>query len=161
MNVCLKEQTECIQNQIKKIRNSVKERQSRIGWQTANEVNKRKSTSSAKLKATSQEERIHLWKQYFENLFGKPPKVMHESIAKIINNELDIKLGQFTQEELDSVLRKIKIGKEQGLVKYPQKYGTQGNSTTYCSDIVYNHNTTDRWTKGCILLFPKKGEISE
>ena len=61
----------------------------------------------AKLKATSQEERIYMWKQHFENLLRKPPKVMHKPITKIISNQLDIKLGQFTQEELDSVLRKI------------------------------------------------------
>ena len=69
-------------------------------------MSKRKSTARAKLKAASKEEQIHLWK-HFENLLGKPPKVMNEPITKIINNQLDIKLGQFTQE-LDSVLRKIK-----------------------------------------------------
>ena len=47
--------------------------------------------------------------------------------------ELDIKLGQFMQE-LDLVLRKIKIGKLQGLMKCAQKYERQGNSMTYCSD---------------------------
>ena len=72
-----------------------------------NEVSRRKSTAKATLKATSQEERIHLWKQHFESLLGKHPKVAHEPIMKIIN-QLDIKLGQFTQEELDSVLKKKK-----------------------------------------------------
>ena len=33
---------------------------------------------------------------------------MNEPITKIISNELDIKLGQFTQEQLKLVLRKIK-----------------------------------------------------
>ena len=32
---------------------------------------------------------------------------MDEPITKIISNQLDIKLGQFTQEELDLVLRKL------------------------------------------------------
>ena len=50
----LKEQTECIQNQINKIRNSVEDRQSWIAWQTINEESKRKSTSRAKLKTASQ-----------------------------------------------------------------------------------------------------------
>ena len=36
------------------------------------------------------------------------PKVTHEQITKIISNQVDIKLGQFALEELDSVLRKIK-----------------------------------------------------
>ena len=71
----LKEQTEYIQNQINKNRDSVEDRQSRIVWQTVNELSRRKSTAKAKLKVTSQEERIHEWKQHFDNLLGKPPKV--------------------------------------------------------------------------------------
>ena len=47
-----KEQTEYIQNQIDKIRDSVEDRQSRIAWQTINEVSRRKNTAKATLKAT-------------------------------------------------------------------------------------------------------------
>ena len=36
-NIYLKEQTEYIQNQINKIRDSVEDRQSRIAWQTFND----------------------------------------------------------------------------------------------------------------------------
>ena len=71
-------------------------------------MSKRKSISRAKLKAASQEERIHWWKEHFKNLLGKAPKVPDEPITKITNNQLDSKLGQFTQEELDVVLTKIK-----------------------------------------------------
>ena len=51
--------------------------------------------------------------------------------------------------------------KQQGLMKYPQKYGWPRNSTTYCSNTVipYKTKTIDRWTKGCILPFPKKGDL--
>ena len=38
------------------IRDSVKDRQSRIAWETENEGSRRKSTVRAELKATSQEE---------------------------------------------------------------------------------------------------------
>ena len=54
--IYLKEQTEYIQNQINKIRDSVEDRQSRIAWQMINEVSRRKSTAKAKLKATSQQD---------------------------------------------------------------------------------------------------------
>ena len=37
----------------------------------------------------------------------------------MITNQLDIELGQFTQEELDSVLRKIKNRKAAGLNEVP------------------------------------------
>ena len=66
-----------------------------------------KSTAKTKLKATSKQDRIHLWKQHLENLLGNPPEVTHEPITRILRKQLDIKLGPFTQEELESVLRKI------------------------------------------------------
>ena len=133
--IYIKEQTEYIQNQIDKIRDSVEDRQSRIAWQTINEVSRRKNTAKAKLKAANQQERIKLWKQHFENLLGNPPKITHEPITRIISKQLDIKLGPFTQGELDSVLRKkLKIGKLQDWTKFPRKYGRPDNSTTYCSD---------------------------
>ena len=93
-----------------------------------------KSITKAKLKAANQQERIKLWKKHFENLLGNPPKVTHEPITRIISKQLDIKLGPFMQEELSSVLKKIEIGKLQGLKRFPQKYGKPDNSTTYCSD---------------------------
>ena len=33
---------------------------------------------------------------FFENLLGKPPKITHEPITRIISKQLDIKLGPFT-----------------------------------------------------------------
>ena len=84
--IYIKEQTEYIQNQIDKIRDSVEDRQSRIAWQTINEVSRRKNTAKAKLKAANQQERIKLWKQHFENLLGNPPKITHEPITRIIRH---------------------------------------------------------------------------
>ena len=95
-SIYLKEQTEYIQNQIDQIRDSEEDKQSRIAWQTINELSRRKSTAKAKLKATNQQEIIKMWKQHFENLLGNPPKVTHETITRIISKQLDIKLGPFT-----------------------------------------------------------------
>ena len=92
-------------------------------WKTVEEVNKRKNTSRAEVKTANQEERIQTWKEYFKNLLGKSPKVMDKPIMKIINDQLDIKLGQFTQEELDKVLTKVEIGNLSVLMKYHLKYG--------------------------------------
>ena len=160
--IYIKEQTEYIQNQIDKIRDSVEDRESRIAWQTINEVSRRKNTAKAKLKAANQQERIKLWKQHFENLLGNPPKITHEPITRIISKQLDIKLGPFTQEELDLVLRKIKNRKAAGLDEIPPEVW----KTRQFDDIllrhcnaVYNQNPIDRWTKGCILPFPKKGDL--
>ena len=158
--VYIKEQTEYIQNQIDKIRDSVEDRQSRIAWQTINEVSRRKNTAKAKLKAANQQERIKLWKQHFENLLGNPPKITHEPITRIISKQLDIKLGPFTQEELDSVLRKIKNRKAAGLDEIPPEvWKTRQFDEILLLQRSIQSNPIDRWTKGCILPFPKKGDL--
>ena len=48
-----------------------------------------------------------------------PPKVRDKPITKIIDCQLNIKLGQFTQEELDVVLTKIKNRKTVSLDEIP------------------------------------------
>ena len=125
-------------------------------------MSKRKRTTKAKLKAANQQERIKLWKQHFENLLENPPKFTHEPITRIISKQLDIKLGPFTQEELDSVLKKIKNRKAAGLDEIPPEVW----KTRQFDDIllqhcnaVYNQNPIDRWMKGCILPFPKKSDL--
>ena len=159
--IYLKEQTEYVQNQIDKIRDSVEDRQFRIAWQT-NEVSRRKSTTKAKLKAANQQERIKLWKQHFKNLLGNPPKVTHEPITTIISKQLDIKLGSFKQEELNSVLKKIKNRKAAGLDEIPPEIWKtrqfEDILLRYCN-AVYNQNPIDRWMMGCINSFPKKGDL--
>ncbi len=92
--------------------------QSRIAWQTINEVSGRKSTVKAKLKAASQQEKVKLWEQHFKNLLGNPPEITDEPNTRIISKQLDVKLGPFTKEELDSVLRRIKNRKAAGLYIY-------------------------------------------
>ena len=109
-------------------------------------MSKRKSTTKVKLKAADQQERIKLRKQYFENLLGNPPKVTHEPITRIISKPSDVKLGLFTQEELDSVLKNIK--NLQGLTRFPKKYVRPDNSTTYCSDTATQSIIKIRLTDG-------------
>ena len=124
-------------------------------------MSRRKSTAKAKLKATSQVERIQLWKQHFKNLLGNPPKVTHEPIMRITNIQLDIKLGQFTQE-LNAELRKIKNRKATGLDEIPPevwKTRKFDNILPRHCNAVYNQNTIDRWTMGCILPFSKNGDL--
>ena len=92
----------------------------------------------------------------------KPPKVTHEPITRIISKQLDIQLGQFMQEELDSVLRKIKNRKAAGLDEIPTevwKIWEFNDILLQHCNAVHNQNTIDRWTKGCILSFPKKGDL--
>ena len=87
---------------------------------------------------------------------------MDEPITEIISNQQDIKLGHFIQEGLNSVLRKIENKKVAALVEIlPEVWKTRKSDNImlqYCN-AVYNKNTIDRWTKGCILPFLKKGDL--
>ena len=81
---------------------------------------------------------------------------------RIICKQLDIKLGPFTLEELDLILRKIKNRKATELDEIPPEVW----KTRQFDDIllrhcnaVYNQNPIVRWMKGCILPFPKKGDL--
>ena len=84
-------------------------------------MSKRKSTSRANLKAASQEERIQMWKEHYKNLLGNFPKITDKPIMKIINSQIDIKLGQFIQEELNVELTKIEMEKAANLDKIPSE----------------------------------------
>ena len=123
---------------------------------------KRSEQKEAKLKATSWQDRIHIWKQHFENLLGNPPDVTQEPITRVRSKQLDIKLGPFTHEELDSVLKKIRNRKAAGLDEIPAEVW----KTRKFDDILLRHcnavcnqNPIDRWMKGCILPFHKKGDL--
>ena len=75
---------------------------------------------------------------------------------------MDSKLGSFTQEELDSVLRKIKNRKAAGLDEIPPEVWKTIQFDyillRHCN-VVNNQNLIDTWMKGCILPFPKKGYL--
>ena len=73
---------------------------------------------------------------------------------KIIYNQLDINLGQFTQEELNI----LKTGKLPPSMKYFQKYGKQGNSMANCYDTATPCITRDG-QKAVSFLFSKKGDL--
>ena len=89
-------------------------------------------------------------------------QVSDKTITKIINNQLDIKLGQFTPEELNVVLIKIKYRKAAGHDEIlPEVWKTKKFNDLLLQyyNTVYNQNVIERWTKGCILPFTKKGDL--
>ena len=157
------EQHKYIQEQTETIRNAAENKQSYVAWQTVNEVTGRKRSTQAKLKASSQDERLQKWKEHFQNLLGKAPVIKDQPIQQIIDNELPIKKGPFSEEELETVLKKLKNKKAPGLDEIPPEVW----KTRRFNDILlkscnslYNQSSIQIWTEGCILPFPKKGDLS-
>ena len=90
---------QCIQG--KKQTKSKSDKQSSIAWQTANEVTGRKKVHQIKLKVTSQQDRLGKCKGHFQNLSGKSPAVTNHEIETIIHCQCDIKLANFSNNELN------------------------------------------------------------
>ena len=64
--------------------------------------------------------------------------------------------------KLNSVLRKILNNKAARHDEIPPEiWKTREFDNIFLrhSNAIYNQNTIDRWTKGCILSFPKKGNL--
>ena len=93
-------------------------------------------------------------------MLGKPPSVSDKPIETIINYTLNIKLGHFTTTELEAV--KVKGRKAAGLDDIPPEVWKSGEFNDIllqlCNE-VYDQNAIDKWTEGCILPFPKKGDL--
>ena len=91
---------------------------------------------------------MQIWKEHFKNQLRNPLKVTNKTITKIINNQLDIKLGDFTQEKIDLVRTKSNKRKAAGLDKIPSEIWRTRKFDDlllrYCN-AVYNENKVDRW----------------
>ena len=156
------EQTEYLQKKIDHITNAVSNQKSAIAWKTVNEISGRKSCNRAKLKASNQEERVKLWQQHFQDLLGKPPVITEEEITPIFTEELNIKKGLFTMEELLKAVKSIQSGKACGLDEIPAevwKLAEFHQVLLECCNDVYEQDPINRWREGCLLPFPKKGNL--
>ena len=82
---------------------------------------------------------------------------------KIVNKELAIEQGPFTLEELETVLAKTKLNKSAGIdeiIPEVWKYGYFNDQLLeFCND-VFSQKPIEYWTKGYILPFPNKVDLS-
>ena len=99
---------------------------------------------------------------HFQNLLGNSLIVSDSTIEKLIEQELEIKTGAFNELELDLVLKNMKNKKAAGLNRIPPEVWETGKFNDlllyYCNE-VYNGNVIQSWTDGCMLHFPKKGDL--
>ena len=117
----LSEQTKYLQQKIDEIENSVANQKLSNAWKVINEISGRRSTNSAKLKASNQEERVKLWKKHFQDLLGKSPQTdeQTEIVNNIVADELKIRKGPFQMDELSIAINSIKSAKACGLDGIP------------------------------------------
>ena len=151
-----------IQSEIQLINHAAANKQSALAWKTVNEISGRKSSNKSKLKANSQTERLTKWQYHFQNLLGNAPNVSDTVVEQIVDYLLDIKLGNFLDAEIIEVIKKTKNKKAAGLDNIPPEvWKTQAFNDILLDlcNAVYNGEMIEKWTEGCILPFPKKGDL--
>ena len=161
------EQSKYINKKIKDIEIAAANKQSSIAWKIVNEISGRMNSNSAKLKASSNGERIKIWHNHFQELLGsqlnKTDDDDDEEILQI-HNKLNIKIGLFTIQELNNATKSINNGKACGLDEIPAEVWKltefQNILLNFCNSVYYQ-NQIKRWTEGCLLPFPKKRDISQ
>ena len=156
------EQTKYLQNKINIISNTGSNKKSAEAWKTVNKIRGRKSGNRAKLKASSQKERVKLWEKHFQDLLGKPPQISDEEITSFITEELKIKKGLFTMDELQMAVNSMKNAKACGLDEIPTEVWKLDEFHHILLELcngVYKQDSIDSWRDGCLLPFPKKGDL--
>ena len=157
-----KEQAEFLQTKIDTIEQASCNKKSALAWKTVNEVSGRRSASTAKLKATSEEERLKLWRKHFEDLLGSTPKIKEATITPVVETMLNIKTGSFEMYELIKAQKQVQNGKASALDNIPPEVWKKEEMREillgFCND-VYNQEPIESWVDGCLLPFPKKGDL--
>ena len=114
------EQNNYINIKINEIQTAATNKKSALAWKTINEVSGRKKSNKAKLKATSDKERIKLWHTHFKELLGNNiQSTLYSENSTQILNKLEIKTGPFTKEEVIKATKHISYGKAVGLDEIP------------------------------------------
>ena len=160
-NTYQSEQKKYVESKIKDLKNCADNKQTSTAWQIVNEISGRKKSNRARLKAKDNDDRLNKWRTHFQNLLGNTPLTIDIPIQQI-HQRLNIKLGEFTMDELKRPLSKLKSKKAPGLDNIPPevwKYCNFDNILLGFCNNVYNGNSIDKWTEGCILPFPKKGDL--
>ena len=84
------------------------------------------------------------------------------NVTPIIDNDLGIKSGNFIMDELKAALQNTKSAKACGLDNIPGevwKLDDFNDILLQLCNAVCNGNPIDKWRQGCILPFPKKGDL--
>ena len=83
---------------------------------------------------------------------------MNQSPELLVSN-WTLNYDRSLKKNLTRFLEKLKIGKLQGLRDFPRMTRQFDDILLRHCNAVYNKNPIDRWMKGYILPFPKKGDL--
>jgi len=155
-------QEQYVQEKTHLITAATQQHQSRLAWQTVNEISGRKSTNQGKLRAENPQDRLNKWQQHFEQLLGEPPSVIDVPVETVVDDTLPVNTDPFTMDELISVVKTMSCNKATGCDNIPAEVWKSGALNQHLLDIcnmALHGDKPSEWSRSVILPFPKKGDL--
>ena len=134
-------------------------------WKTIKEISGKSSKPTIRLKGGSSENRISNWSDHFKNLLGKEPKTPDNNTLPnvTISETLDISTSDFTQMELNTVIKQLK-NKAFGPDNIPPIIWKDplfhSLLLKLCNFSFNNKSCPYIWRQSQIIPVPKKGDLS-
>ena len=163
-NAYMQELSTYINGKIDIISSATENQQSRLAWETVNEITGRKNTPTGKIKADNPEERLKKWKDHFENLLGQPPVISEQEIIRLVEGTLPINTEDFTKEELLKCIKSFKKGKAAGLDDIPvEVWKTEAliEPLLDVCNMTFHGDKPKIWGKSGLKPLPKKGDLGD
>ena len=161
----VKAQEKYIEKKVEEIENAIECKQSKVAWNTVNEISGRKTSNKGKLKADNPAERVKLWKDHFVNLLGQPPVITdNQSISKVVEGIVPISTEEFNLEELRKCIKSFKNNKAVGVDNIPIEVWKSGALELPLLNVcnkALNGERPDMWVKSNIIPLPKKGDLGQ
>ena len=154
-----------VENKVAELESAHQQHKSKLVWKIANEVTKRKTSDSGRLKASNPSARIEAWKNHFSTLLGTTqlPDSVSSNIQTIVDHELPINTNDFTLDELNTCIRCLKNNKATGLDDIPGevwKARILDNELLDFCNRTLNGDKPKIWSASGIIPIPKKGDLS-
>ena len=94
--------------------------QSKLAWDTVNEIPGRKASNQRKLKADNPAARVRLWKDRFVTLLGQSSETTNNQlVSKVIEGIVPIHTEDFNIEELRKCIKSFNNNKAAGADNIP------------------------------------------
>ena len=135
-------------------------------WKTIKDISGKSSKPTIRLKGGSSEKRKSNWSKHFINLLGKEPTIPENNTLPnvTVSETLNISTSEFTQNELNIVIKQLKSNKAFGPDNIPPiiwKDKLFHSLLLKISNISFINKTSPSiWRQSQIIPFPKKGDLS-
>ena len=136
-------------------------------WSLVHEISGKKKAYAGKIDGATEEERVKIWQNQFQNLLGKPPTVSKKLKDLPIINQGVIEDTEFTRDEYREVVDTMAEGKNGGADGIRPEVLKRGGEVLdrvvlgLCNRALNSGDTPAQWSEINIVPVPKSGPLNK